>query len=151
LRLVVFFEITSDHSAGHWTATKVDGGYFQERSKSIGLKKDGEFVAGVIYENWHGKSITCHIAVTGRMTPAYLFAIFDYPFNVCKVGKIIVPVNSANIKSIKFVEKMGFQEEARIKDAMADGDMVILTMPKEQCKYLEFRYGKTLNTTSSTA
>jgi hypothetical protein len=50
----VSFEITSDHAAGHWTAQKVDGGYFQERSRSIGLKKNGEFVAGVIYENWHG-------------------------------------------------------------------------------------------------
>ena len=136
------FEITSDHAAGHWTAQKVDGGYFQERSRSIGLKKNGEFVAGVIYENWHGRSITCHIAVTGRMTPAYLFAIFDYPFNVCKVGKIIVPVSSANLTSIRFVEKMGFQEEARINNAMPDGDMVIFTMPKEQCKYLENRYGK---------
>ena len=145
------FEITSDHAAGHWTAIKVDGGYFQERSRSIGLKKDGEFIAGVIYENWHGRSITCHIAVTGRMTPAYLFAIFDYPFNVCKVGKIIVPISSANITSIRFVEKMGFQEEARIKDAMADGDMVILTMPKERCKYLENRYGKKCTTSTRNA
>ena len=144
------FEITSDHAAGHWTAQKVDGGYFQERSRSIGLKKNGEFVAGVIYENWHGKSITCHIAVTGRITPAYLGAIFNYPFNVCKVGKIIVPVSSANITSIKFVEKMGFQEEARIKDAMQDGDMVILTMPKERCKYLEYRYGKKCTNTTTT-
>ena len=145
------FEITSDHAVGHWTATKVDGGYFQERSRSIGLKKDGEFIAGVIYENWHGRSITCHIAVTGRMIPAYLFAIFDYPFNVCKVGKIIVPVSSANLTSIKFVEKMGFYEEARINNAMADGDMVIFTMPKEQCKYLENRYGKRLTITASNA
>ena len=145
------FEITSDHAAGHWTAQKVDGGYFQERSRSIGLKKNGEFVAGVIYENWHGKSITCHIAVTGRMTSAYLGAIFHYPFNVCKVGKIIVPISSANIASIKFVEKMGFLEEARIKDAMADGDMVIFTMPKNRCKYLEYRYGKkSTSTTTST-
>jgi len=145
----VSFEITSDHAAGHWTAQKVDGGYFQERSRSIGLKKNGEFVAGVIYENWHGKSITCHIAVTGRMTSAYLGAIFHYPFNVCKVGKIIVPISSANIASIKFVEKMGFLEEARIKDAMVDGDMVIFTMPKKRCKYLEYRYGK--KCTSATA
>jgi RimJ/RimL family protein N-acetyltransferase len=147
----VSFEITSDHAAGHWTAQKVDGGYFQERSRSIGLKKNGEFVAGVIYENWHGKSITCHIAVTGRMTSAYLGAIFHYPFNVCKVGKIIVPISSANIASIKFVEKMGFLEEARIKDAMADGDMVIFTMPKKRCKYLEYRYGKKCTTATGNA
>jgi hypothetical protein len=46
------------------------------------------------------------------------------------------------------VKKMSFHEEARGKDAMADGDMVILTMPKEQCKYLENQYGK--KCTSST-
>lgn len=33
------FEITSDHSAGHWTAEKLEGGYYEARSRSIGLKK----------------------------------------------------------------------------------------------------------------
>ena len=42
------FEITSDHAVGHWTAKQLDGGYFEERSRAIGLAKDGEIIAGVV-------------------------------------------------------------------------------------------------------
>jgi hypothetical protein len=37
---------------------------------------------------------------------------------------------------------MGFTEEARIKDGMADGDMILFTLAKDDCKYLGERYGK---------
>ena len=144
------FELITDHSAGHWTAQCIDGKYFEAMSQSIGLKKNGEFVAGVIYENWNRRSITCHIAISGRLTPRYLAVIFDYPFNVCDVKKIIVPVDATNSKSVTLVEKMGFTEEARIKDGMADGDMILYTLAKEDCKYLGERYGKKCRSTSST-
>lgn len=134
--------ITSDHSAGHWVARRTFGGYFEEKSRSLGLKKDGEFVAGVIYENFNRRSIMCHIAITGRMTPFFLFAIFDYPFNVCNVEKIIVPVTSNNLESLKLVKKMGFAEEARLKDADPRGDIILLTMLKKDCRFLGERYGK---------
>jgi len=138
----VCFELITDHSAGHWTAECIDGKYFEAMSQSIGLKKNGEFVAGVIYENWNRRTITCHIAISGRLTPRYLAVIFDYPFNVCDVKKIIVPVDSTNSKSVNLVEKMGFTEEARIKDGMADGDMILYTLAKNDCKYLGERYEK---------
>ena len=66
------------------------------------------------------------------MTKAYLKAIFDYPFNVCKVKKIIVPVVSNHAKSIKLVTKMGFEEEARLKEASLDGDIIFLTLTREK-------------------
>jgi RimJ/RimL family protein N-acetyltransferase len=140
--VAVSFELITDHSAGHWTAEQTKGKYFEANSQSIGLKQNGEFVAGVIYENWNGRSIICHIAISGRLTPRYLAVIFDYPFNVCGVRKIIVPVDATNLKSVILVEKMGFTEEARIKDGMADGDMILYTLAKENCKYLGERYGK---------
>jgi len=84
------------------------------------------------------------------MTPRYLAIIFDYPFNVCDVKKIIVPVDSTNLKSINLVEKMGFTEEARIKDGMADGDMILYTLAKNDCKYLGERYERLTVTTTST-
>ena len=144
------FELVTDHSAGHWTAGQTKGKYFEANSQSIGLKQNGEFVAGVIYENWNRRTITCHIAISGRLTPRYLAVIFDYPFNVCDVKKIIVPVDSTNSKSVNLVEKMGFTEEARIKDGMADGDMILYTLAKNDCKYLGERYGeKSTNATTS--
>jgi hypothetical protein len=35
----VFFELITDHSAGHWTAGQTKGKYFEANSQSIGLKK----------------------------------------------------------------------------------------------------------------
>jgi len=145
----VSFELVTDHSAGHWTAEQTKGKYFEANSQSIGLKQNGEFVAGVIYENWNRRTITCHIAISGRLTPRYLAVIFDYPFNVCDVKKIIVPVDATNFKSVNLVEKMGFTEEARIKDGMADGDMILYTLAKNDCKYLGERYEKLTIATAS--
>ena len=143
------FELITNHSAGHWTAEQTKGKYFEANSQSIGLKQNGEFVAGVIYENWNRRTITCHIAISGRLTPRYLAVIFDYPFVVCDVKKIIVPVDATNFKSVNLVEKMGFTEEARIKDGMADGDMILYTLAKEDCKYLGERYGKESSSTTN--
>jgi RimJ/RimL family protein N-acetyltransferase len=147
--VAVSFELVTDHSAGHWTAEQTKGKYFEANSQSIGLKQNGEFVAGVIYENWNRRTITCHIAISGRLTPRYLAVIFDYPFNVCDVKKIIVPVDATNSKSVNLVEKMGFTEEARIKDGMADGDMILYTLAKNDCKYLGERYEKLTIATAS--
>ena len=136
--------ITKGPAIGHWVAKRVEGGYFEGRSEAIGLCKDDQIVAGVIYENWNRKSIWCHIAIEGRMTSAYLAAIFDYPFNVCQVDKIIVPVGSENDESLRLVKKMGFVEEGRIKDGRPDGDIVFLTLAHKNCRYIGKRYASRL-------
>jgi len=138
------WNITKGSEVGQWVAKRIRGGYFEGRSEAIGLKRDGELVAGVIYENWNHKSIWCHIAIEGRLTPEYLAAIFDYPFNICQVEKIIVPVGSENEESLRLVKKMGFAEEARIKDGRPDGDIVFLTLAHKNCRYIGERYGKRL-------
>jgi RimJ/RimL family protein N-acetyltransferase len=134
------WNITKGSEVGQWVAKRIRGGYFEGRSEAIGLKRDGELVAGVIYENWNHRSIWCHIAIEGRLTPEYLAAIFDYPFNTCQVEKIIVPVGSENEESLRLVKKMGFAEEARIKDGRSDGDIVFLTLAHENCRYIGKRY-----------
>ena len=133
--------IAKGPAIGHWVAKRVDGGYFEERSQAIGLCKDDEIIAGVIYENWNQASIVCHIAIEGRMTKGYLKAIFAYPFEFCKVKKIIVPVSSTHAKSLKLVTKMGFVEEARVKDAAPDGDIIFLTLAREKCRFLGVENG----------
>jgi RimJ/RimL family protein N-acetyltransferase len=130
------WHIVQGAEIGYWVAKRYAGQYFAEGSSAIGLQKDGKTIAGVVYENWNKTSIMCHIAIEGRMTKGYLKAIFDYPFNVCKVKKIIVPVISNNAKSLKLVGNMGFTEEARLKDASPDGDIIFLTLAREKCRFL---------------
>src|SRR4051812_42663580 len=109
------WRIESGAEIGLWVAEQLGRGYFAERCNAVGLRRDGDVIAGVIFENWNRRSIVVHIAATGRMTPAFIAAIFDYAFNVCSVEKVIATIEDTNARSVKICSNMGFSEEARIK------------------------------------
>lgn len=143
-------EIVCEHQVGYWVAKRVKGRYHEADSWAIGLTRNGAVCAGVIYENWNRKSVTCHIAIDGRMTPAYVAVIFDYAFNVLAVSKVICPVAAVNAASMRLVENMGFNEEGRIKDAHPCGDLIIYTLTRSACRFLGEKYGKRLKPTAHT-
>lgn len=133
------WHIIRGSNSGTWVAEQIKGTY-QPGSEAIGLWRDGDYVAGVLYEQWNGKSIVAHIAVRGRMTPTFLAAIFDYPFNHCGAHKVMCPIPSDNVASIKLATNMGFILEAAIQDAAPTGDILIYTLTKSACRFLEEKY-----------
>lgn len=135
---------------GSWIAKRCNMVWTSENSTAIGLLKDEKLVAGVWYEDFNKRSITCHIAITGKMTREYLHIIFHYPFVQLGVEKIVVPVTSNNEASLKFVKNLGFKEEARLLDVSPDGDMIFFVMPKDKCRFLGEKYGKVSKRASST-
>jgi len=136
------WHITTDPNwVGGWIAKQIGGSFCPAHSTTIGLTPDGrQLCAGVLYEQYNGRSIVAHIAVSGRMTPAFLAAIFDYPFNVCGVEKVISPIPSDNAASIRLCAKMGFRQEGRIRDAAPNGDILLFTLPNNECRFLGHRY-----------
>jgi len=141
------WHIVQGDPVGVWVVQQTKGAYHYN-STAIGLERDEQIVAGVIYENFMTTTITCHISISGRLNKKFLWAIFDYPFKVCKVDKIVAPIVATNEKSIKLVTNMGFTEEARIK--RSNGDMVFFTMLKENCRFLGGRYEVSTDSTPST-
>ncbi len=138
--------IVSGPIVGRWVAERINGAFSSETSTAIGLQKeDSEIVAGVIYENWNKRSIVAHMAVTGRLTRAFLGVIFRYAYEQCGVNKVILPVSSENEKSNNFVKRLGFTEEARIRDADPQGDIVIYSLEKSACRFLGENYGSTVS------
>jgi RimJ/RimL family protein N-acetyltransferase len=128
---------------GQWVANRVNGVFTPENSSCIGLlDKTGTVIAGVWYEGYTKTSIMTHIAIDGQMSKQFLATIFDYPFVQLGVNKLIGPTNSSNEDAMRFNYKLGFIEEARIKDAFPDGDMVLLTLTKDKCRFLGEKYGK---------
>ena len=113
-----------------------------ENSSTIGWIENGEIVNGVWYEDFNGKSVTCHIVLKKPLNRRYLAIIFDYPFIQLGVSKIIGPVKSSNQKAIELDKKFGFKEEARLLDAFPDADLIFFVMNKEECRFLGERYGK---------
>ena len=134
--------LISGAGVGKWVADRVDGRYWADGSAAIGLEQDGVIIAGVIYENWNGASIVCHMAVDGRLTPEFIGAIFDYAFRVAAVRTVMCPVSSSNEKSIALLRNMGFTVAANIEDAHQDGDLLLFTLKRSACRFLGEKYGK---------
>lgn len=136
--------ITDKMKVGPWVAREIVGSFHPDGSEAIGLERGGKMVAGVLYENWNGKSIMAHIAVRGLMTPRYLYTIFHYPFIFVGADVIVCPIAANNEESIKLSSKMGFRREATLRDAHPSGDLYLYTLKRDQCRYLGDRYANKL-------
>lgn len=137
------YSIVSDHSVGYWVSGLSGSGHYNPAlSQAIGLVKDGQPQAGVVFTDYNGRSMVVHQAIQGKINRNFLHEISNYAFNQCRVEKLIGPIDSSNEKAIKLVQNMGFKEEARIKDAHPKGDMILFTLVKSDCRFLGERYGK---------
>lgn len=124
-----------------WTAERTGGTYYAGSGAGIGWEKDGQLLAGVLYDEFTGRSVRMHVAGVGKrwMAREFLWTCFDYPFNQLKVNKVIGLVDSTNSDALRFDRHLGFVEEAVIKDAGKFGDLHVLTMTRDQCRFLEKR------------
>lgn len=98
----------------------------------------GRLLGGVIYTNYTGASVCIHV---GSFRPMWvnrnlLYAVFDYPFNQLGVKKVIGQVPKHNEKAVRFNLSVGFITETVITDVFPEGDMLIMTMYKENCRHL---------------
>ena len=135
---------------GPWVCERAGGTWIPGRGTAIGRLVDGELVAGVLYEDWNGANVVCHIAGVGSWaTRGYLGVIFDYPFVQLGARRITVPVCSTNSRSIALVERMGFTMDARLSRATPAGDLLLFAMFKDECRFLGGRYGKEFSTAST--
>jgi RimJ/RimL family protein N-acetyltransferase len=119
----------------------------------LGQVIDGELRAVVVYCNFQGKSCQIHICSVGDhwMSKELVNAIFDYPFEKMGLKVILGIISGNNEKSLKLSRKLGFKDVAKIPDAHNDGDLVILTMRPEYCRWLTLgaSNGRRIRTTSN--
>lgn len=111
-----------------------------EKMNAIGLKRDGELVAGILYERWTPHSVWVHLAsVPGKRwaNRDFLYYCFAYPFLQVGVTKLLGFVESSNMEARKLDEHLGFVQEAVLTNCTMDGgDAIIYSMTKEQCRFL---------------
>ena len=121
--------------------TGVLGTKFGLETMCIGQEIDGKIVAVVAYTNFQGKSCCMHTAsiAPNWISKDLLWAAFDYPFNSLKVKVILAAVASTNEEALKLDRHLGFVDKAYIEDAHLDGDLVILAMRRENCRWLDIK------------
>ena len=135
-------KVTTDNQ-NHLRAwiTGVLGTRFDNNSVCIGQEINGEIGAVVAYTNFQDKSCCMHVAsiVPNWISKDLLWASFDYPFNKAKVKVILAAVSSNNDEALKLNRHLGFVDKAYIEDAHVDGDLVILAMRRENCRWLDIK------------
>ena len=128
--------VNQDERVGNWIQDN-GGGFYRVGGKCIGLEKNGELVAGVMYDYFNGSSVYTHIAsVSKSMNREFLWFIFHYPFNQMKAKVLIGLVADDNQDSIRLCERFGFTLNTTIKDAHPSGGLRIYTLRRENCKWL---------------
>lgn len=109
--------------------------------RAIGLRHNGQLVAGAVYEGFNGRNLWVHLAgLPGRcwLNRRFLQAGFHYPFVTCGVDRLSGYVAASNTDARRFDEHVGFQEEARLKGAAPDGgDVIIYVMWRKDCRYVD--------------
>lgn len=101
----------------------------------------GELLGGVIYDGFTGPCIFAHQASFSKhwLSRDMLWVIFDYPFNQLSCKKICGTIPSSNQALLAFNVKLGFKVEAVIKDAYRDGDMLVMSMKRDECRWLDLK------------
>lgn len=115
-------------------------------SKGLGLERDGELIAGVVYEDFNGKNIWMHVAAKPGvqwMTRSYLWYCFHYPFVEMGVDRITGYVHEDTLAARRLAEHMGFELETRLKGAAPNGaDVLLYVMWRDKCRFLKGNHGQ---------
>ena len=126
-----------------WAQERV-GFVFRRDAYTIGLERDGELVAVVVFDNFSEADVNMHIASDGTakwMNKELLLASFAYPFVQLGLRRITGMVPAKNTVALSFDEHIGFVREGYHPHALPDDDVVSLGMLRKDCRFIpkEFR------------
>lgn len=115
--------------------------------RCIGNYLNDKLMGVVGYDHFNGCSIMMHSAGEGNwLTKEMLRAVFHYPFEVCKVRMLIGLVPSGNDQALRFNSHIGFKIDTVLDGAHPDGALVLMTMTRGECRYLNrSRHGQKIS------
>lgn len=110
--------------------------------RTLGLERDGELLAGVVYDNWNRVNVWMHVAILPGtfLTPRFVRAAFEYPFLDMGCRRASGWVEESNAAARRLDEHLGFEVETRLRGAASDGgDVLIYAMWRDRCRWLRGR------------
>jgi RimJ/RimL family protein N-acetyltransferase len=122
-----------------WAQERIGAGPFRRDAYAIGLEREGELVAVVVFDTFSACDAHIHIASDGTrrwMNKELLLATFAYAFTQLKLNRVTGVVPAKNAQAIAFDLHLGFEPEGRCAKALPDDDIIILGMLRERCRFI---------------
>ena len=111
-----------------------------------------QFLAVTVFSSYTGTNIDMHIAARPKshwLSRSFFNASFELPFRVLEVPRITGLIRAENLKAQRFVTRLGFQYEGRMRKAFSDGqDLVLYGLLREE--YLKHPWSKNETTRGTT-
>jgi len=112
---------------------------------SVSLLDDNDdFLAVTVFSAYTGTNIDMHIAARPKsqwLSRIYFNAAFELPFLVLEVPRVTGLIRAENLNAQRFVSRLGFQYEGRMRKAFPDGgDLVLYGLLREE--YLKHPWSK---------
>jgi RimJ/RimL family protein N-acetyltransferase len=104
------------------------------------VTSEGKLMGGVIFKEYTGVggSINLHCAGfhPNWLGRDLLCAVFHYVFNTLKCKKAFAPVPSTNQVALALDSKLGFKYVTTVPGVFPDGNLVVLDMDRDDCRWL---------------
>lgn len=136
-----------------WVAKKLNIRGFGP-SSAIGVQKNNQLIAGVVYHDYRDGQIESSIASSSPYwaTRSVLYSLFAYPFLQVDVNRMLVTCDESNEKAMKMNKQLGFTPEGILRQLYYPNDGIVWGMLKDECKWIkESNYGKIITNTTSSA
>lgn len=128
-----------------WARERCGIGDFRRDAYAIGLERDGQLVAVVVFDGFSAVDCNMHIASDGTarwMSKSLLLAAFAYPFVQMRLNRVTGLVPAKNTQAVAFDLHLGFEPEGRCAKALPDDDIIILGLLRERCKFIPKEHRK---------
>lgn len=122
-----------------WAAERIGIAQFRRDAYSIGVERDGELLAVIVYDTFSDCECHMHVASDGSanwLTRGALAGIFSYPFVQLGFRRVTSLIGNKNKLSMRFCQHLGFEQEGYCKNAMEDDDVVVMGLLQERCRFL---------------
>lgn len=122
-----------------WALERIGIEAFRRDAYSLGLEREGELVAVVVYDGFSRCDCNMHLASDGSgkwMNKAILAASFAYPFIQLRLNRVTGLVPAKNDEALKLNEHLGFVREGLCPKALPDDDMVVMGLLRENCRWV---------------
>lgn len=106
----------------------------------LGRVTDMDHVAVAVgFDGWVGKTCCMHTVIQKPecLTREMVSETFEYIFNTCGMQCVLGLVDSTNTSAVKFDTKLGFKEVHRISQGGIDGDLIVFSMTRTDCRWLK--------------
>jgi L-amino acid N-acyltransferase YncA len=90
------------------------------------------------YNSFVGRTCCMHTVIQRpeMVTPRIVREAFEFPFVICSCEAVLGLVDSTNDAALNFDTKLGFREIARVPNGGTEGDLVVLQMLRNECRWL---------------